>query len=89
MNSNAAQYADTRSINEDIPLEGSDVGGTDTWRFVVPDNAYDFTFEVYPRSPSGADRTTGNWTHYGGEAKPIVDIPGTGLSEGQLRPPPE
>ena len=87
VNPNAAQYADTRSINEDIPLEGSDVGGTDTWRFVVPDNAYDFTFEVYPRSPSGADRTTGNWSHYGGVAKRRVVIPATGLSDVRLRLP--
>ncbi|MBL8777977.1 MAG: VCBS repeat-containing protein [Acidimicrobiales bacterium] len=87
VNPNAAQYADTLSINEDIPLEGSDVGGTDTWRFVVPDTAYDFTFEVYPRSPSVGDRTTGNWSHYGGVSKRRVVIPATGLSDVRLRLP--
>jgi hypothetical protein len=87
VNPNAAQYAATLSINEDIALEGSDAGGTDTWRFVVPNAAYDFTFEVYPRGPSGADRTTGNWTHYGGVSKRRVVIPAAGLSDVRLRLP--
>lgn len=88
VNPNAAQYADTIGVNGDAPLEGSDsdtAGYTDTWRFTVPDNAHDFTFEVYPRSPD--DRDTGNWSHYGGVSKRRVVIPTGGLADVRLRLP--
>lgn len=87
VNPNAAQYADTISINPDVPLEGSpsDTPGlTDTWTFRVPGNAYDFTFEVYPRGPGFPE---GNWSHYGGVSKRRVVIPANGLSDVRLRLP--
>lgn len=84
------KYPETISINPTFPLEGADgpVGDddpVDTWAFTgVPSQAYDFTFEVYPRGPGFPQ---GNWSYYGGVSKRRVVIPAGGLANVRLRLP--
>lgn len=82
--SRPGQYADYLSMNPGAPLEGDDTGD-DTWAFTgIPANAYDFTFEVYPRGPGFPK---GNWSYYGGVSKRRVVIPAGGLANVRLRLP--
>ncbi len=77
-------YADVISMNPSAPLEGADTGD-DTWAFTgIPPEAYDFTFEVYPRGPGFPE---GNWSYYGGASKRRVVIPAGGLANVRLRLP--